>query len=76
MTYPARARVYYRPTNEVIRSFAIKSNTPLVDLEAVFMKPCPTESCPKFLFGDNHPTAAGHAIVAEAVRDHLASRVR
>jgi lysophospholipase L1-like esterase len=75
MTYPARARVY-RAANEIIRSFAIRSNTPLVDLEAVFMKPCPTESCPEFLFEDDHLNAAGYAIVAEAVRDHLASRVR
>jgi lysophospholipase L1-like esterase len=72
MTYPARAS-FYGPTNKIIRSFAIKSNTPLVDLESVFMEPCPTKRCPKILFEDNHPNAAGYAIVAGAVRDHLAS---
>ena len=74
MTYPARASLYGH-ANGIVRSFAVQSNTPLVDLEAVFTKRCPSEGCPKFLFEDGHPNAAGYAVVADAVRHHLASRV-
>jgi len=76
MTYPARTSLYAF-ANRAIRSFAIRSSTPLVDLEKIFMKHCPAESCPQFLFEDSHANAAGYEIVAEAVRDHLANpRVR
>jgi lysophospholipase L1-like esterase len=73
MTYPARAQ-FYGPANRMIRSAAVQSKTPLVDLESVFTKHCPRKSCPEFIFEDNHPNTAGYAIVAAAVRDHLASR--
>jgi lysophospholipase L1-like esterase len=75
MTYPARTRLY-EMANPVIRKFARESNTPLVDLEAVFGKRCSSAECPEFLFGDNHPNAAGAELIAETVRDHLSSRLR
>lgn len=71
MSYPARHR-FYRAANPALRQVAEETNTPLIDLTAVFEPLCPERECPRFLLDDHHhPNAAGNGVIAEAIGDRL-----
>ena len=70
MTYPGRFR-FYAKTNPVIRKVGKETETPVIDLTTVFEPLCPRLKCPGLLFPDQHPTARGYRIVAEAIIEEL-----
>ena len=70
LTYPSD-RAAYGDANRVIRSTAASAGIRLIDLTATFRNRCPGGTCPE-LFPDQHPTAAGHALVARAIAASVA----
>lgn len=70
LTYPARWD-FYRAANDRIRMAAQRSGTPLIDLEPRFAPLCPRPPCPDWFFPDNHPSARGYDVVAEALVEQL-----
>jgi lysophospholipase L1-like esterase len=71
MSYPARHR-WYGMANPALRQAAEETNTPLIDLTAVFEPLCPEPECPRlFLYDHHHPNAAGNALIAEAIAKRL-----
>jgi lysophospholipase L1-like esterase len=70
MTYPS-SREFHVPANQAIMSVALETDTPLIDLAAIFDPICPTEDCPEMLFPDGHLKAPGYAIVAEKLLERL-----
>lgn len=70
VTYPSE-QASYGVANEEIRSVAGVGSAILVDTVPLFRQYCPSEPCPEFLYGDHHPTARGHEIVADSVMHRL-----
>jgi lysophospholipase L1-like esterase len=69
VTY-ASSDLAYGAASQAIRDVARMKQTPLVDPSGLFHERCPTPPC-ELLFADGHPTAAGYALIAEAVQDGL-----
>ncbi len=74
LTYPSD-RDAYGMTNPFIRATAEAERVRLVDLAAAFAAECPDGKCP-LLFPDQHPTAAGHELVARVLFEALAGADR
>src|SRR5262249_24997738 len=72
LTYPSDQGAYGDATR-VIRSTAASTGIRLIDLPPTFRDRCPGWTC-RELFPDQHPTPAGHALVARTIADSLASR--
>jgi lysophospholipase L1-like esterase len=70
MTYPSQ-KSFHLAANEAIAAAAFDTDTPLIDLAAIFEPICPTEDCPELLFPDGHLKAPGYAIVAEKLLERL-----
>lgn len=70
MTYPSEGELY-RYSNRMIRTAALATHTPLVDLAKTFKRACPDEACEDLLFPDRHPTAAGCALIARTLADAI-----
>lgn len=70
LTYPANRSIYGR-ANRVIREAAGQSGLDLIDLTPVAQSHCADAACTELFFEDNHPRAAGHAIVAEELVNAL-----
>jgi lysophospholipase L1-like esterase len=70
MTYPSEGELY-RYSNRMIRTAALASETPLVDLAKAFKRACPDEACEELLFPDRHPTAAGCGLIARTLEDAI-----
>jgi hypothetical protein len=64
LTYPAEDPIYGRG-NQVLRRVAAATATNLVDAGAEFRARCPSSDCRDLFFPDHHPTAEGHALVAD-----------
>lgn len=69
LTYAAGSTFYGR-ANEIIRQEAGAAGVALIDVALVFEPRCPEGEC-TLLFGDGHPTASGHALVARTVLPDL-----
>jgi lysophospholipase L1-like esterase len=74
LTYPSSAESY-GGANRVIRRVGVATGTPVVDLAKVFEHRCPAGECAE-LFSDQHPTAAGHDLVAETLLETLGPYAR
>jgi lysophospholipase L1-like esterase len=76
MSYPARQR-WYAMASPALRQAAEETGTPFVDLAAVFEPLCPEPECPRlFLYDQQHPNAAGNALIAEAIVKRLSPPAR
>lgn len=69
VTYPAD-RWGYGAANARLRAISESTGTRLVDVGRKFHDRCPSVPCP-LLLPDLHPSAAGHAVVAELLVDAL-----
>jgi lysophospholipase L1-like esterase len=69
VTYPAD-RWGYAAANIRLRAISESTDTRLIDVGRKFHAHCPTVPCP-LLLPDMHPSAAGHAVVAELLVDAL-----
>lgn len=65
LTY-ASSRELYGRANAILRQEARSAGVPLVDVAPVFDPLCPGGTCAE-LFGDGHPTAGGHAVIARTL---------
>ncbi len=74
MTYPARWN-FYVLANPIIRSVALETETPLIDLTRPFISLCQQKECPSYFFTDQHPTAEGYRVVAETIVEKLSNEV-
>jgi lysophospholipase L1-like esterase len=74
LTYPSD-KAAYGDANRVIRSTAASAGIRLIDLTPTFRDRCPGWTCPE-LFPDQHPTPAGHALVAWTIAASVASPPR
>ncbi len=72
MTYPGRWS-FYHSTNPVIVRVGEETDTPVIDLTAVFRPLCPKQDCPRYLFPDQHPNVIGYRIVAETIVERLSA---
>lgn len=57
--------------NTRLRRLASERGLPLVDAAEAYANRCGDRHCDELLFGDNHPTAAGHEMIALALYDVL-----
>jgi lysophospholipase L1-like esterase len=57
--------------NSRLRRFASARGLPLVDAAEAYANRCGERHCDELLFHDNHPTAAGHEMIAGALYDLL-----
>jgi lysophospholipase L1-like esterase len=73
LTYPS-SYYSYGVADDALRTVALDGGTPLIDLTQRFDPRCPRHKC-DYLYGDQHPTAAGHAWIASIVVDSLAQAV-
>jgi hypothetical protein len=73
VTYPT-GQGFYHLANLAITAVATESDTPLIDLTAVFAQICPNPECPDALYPSGHPKASGYRIVAEAILRRLERR--
>ncbi len=69
LTYASNDPVYGR-ANNVIRRYAARSGTALVDVATIFAPRCPQWRCDE-LFPDQHPTVQGHRLAAEFLVERL-----
>lgn len=69
LTYPAEQNLYLLADRQ-LRSVASETSTPFVDLAARFRPRCGSTPC-DLLFPDQHPTAAGHAMVTQHLVEAL-----
>jgi len=70
LTYPSSGG-FYAIANDAMRVAALRARVPLIDLAARFAEDCPRWRRCDYLFPDQHPTAAGHARVADVLVDTL-----
>ena len=70
MTYPTN-KSFHVTANQAISAAAFATDTPLIDLAAIFAPICPTQDCPEMLYPDGHLKAPGYAIVAETILERL-----
>jgi lysophospholipase L1-like esterase len=69
LTYPS-STLFYPVANDALRMAALQARVPLIDLGRRFEERCPGSRC-DYLFPDQHPTAAGHAWIADILVDTL-----
>jgi lysophospholipase L1-like esterase len=68
MTYPAQEKSgFYAIASRKIRRVARRTKTPLVNLRGAFASRCSDADCRELFFRDQHPNAAGYALMAEEV---------
>ncbi len=70
LTYPG-PRGPYAAASTVIRETAAADGVKLIDTAESFAPNCVPGPCPDLLFPDQHPTAKGHARIAEALGARL-----
>jgi lysophospholipase L1-like esterase len=73
MTYPSH-KDFHSSANQAITAVSLETQTPLIDLAALFEPICPTNDCPEMLYPDGHLKAAGYTIVAEQIMQKLDGR--
>lgn len=71
LTYPSTGRASYRWANHRIVAAAEALDVPLVESREVFSQSCGGAACDELFFPDQHPTALGHRLIAEALFDKL-----
>ena len=74
-TYPSNVFVY-DAANGVVRRATQRLGVPMLDLTPRFLAACgtaTTKGCDRYFLSDQHPNAAGHALVADAIAEHLRS---
>lgn len=74
LSYPTGVAIYAR-ASAALRRAAAATGATFVDVTPLFAPLCPHWSCP-VLFPDQHPTAEGHRMVAQALFDQLRSEER
>lgn len=74
LTYPSGSTAY-GSANSVIRDTAALTQTPVLDVNALFHDACPTDNCVDLFLPDQHPTPKGHEMVADTVWRYFSSGV-
>jgi lysophospholipase L1-like esterase len=71
VTYPSESSLY-GDANTVMRTTAREAGIRLLDVTPAFVARCPAGTCPELL-PDQHPSIAGHALVAQTMAALLAA---
>jgi lysophospholipase L1-like esterase len=61
----------YGDASRALRRAAAANDVSLIDAAVPIAAVCRAEPCPKWLYADHHPTAAGYRLMAEAVVQEL-----
>jgi lysophospholipase L1-like esterase len=72
VTYPSGSGLY-GDTNTIMRTAAREAGIRLLDVTPAFAARCPGWTCPELL-ADQHPSIAGHLLVAQTLAAQLAER--
>jgi lysophospholipase L1-like esterase len=78
MTYPSNVFVY-AAANRVVRGVTQRLDVRMLDLTPRFLQACATpttKGCDRYFLSDQHPNAAGHVMVADAIAEQLRSMMQ